>query len=139
MTRSTTFAIAFATLSLFPVHAAAGQDAPPSSRWFELGRAHLAKRGDGYVFVQTVTSTTKRERFWALVEVNNEDGSRKCEWLKTIEPEQKYRFECPLEGAALGQKYPARVRVYNDIKLSDREVFFEPVLLDISKGQDHYE
>jgi hypothetical protein len=127
MTKWSTAAIAFAALSLLPAHTAAGQE-PPSSRWFELGKAHLAKRGDGYVFVQTVTSTTRKERFWALVEVNNEDGSRKCEWLKTIEPEQKYRFECSLEGAAPGQKYPARVRVYGDIKLSDREIFFEPVL-----------
>ena len=80
-----------------------------------------------YVLVHTITHTASRDRFWALVEVNNVDGSRLCEWLKILEPKQSYRFECPVEATA-GQKYPSRVRVYSDARLTNRELFYEPVL-----------
>ncbi len=61
------------------------------------------------------------------MEVNSPDGSRGCEWLKTLEPKQAYRFECTLQDAA-GQKYASRVRLYRDAKLEDREFLYEPVL-----------
>jgi hypothetical protein len=111
--------------------AARGADRSPRLtafvKWFELSKPHLAKRGDAYVVVYTISSTARRDRFWALVATNNPDGSRRCEWLKTLEPRQAYRFECPLEETA-GRKYPTRVRVYSDAKLEDREVLYEPVL-----------
>jgi hypothetical protein len=47
--------------------------------------------------------------------------------LKVLEPKQRYRFECPVAPTA-GQKYPSRLRVYSDAKLTDREVFYESVL-----------
>ena len=105
------------------------QDAPPSAKGLELGKVHLAKRGNGYVVVHTISNTATKDRFWALLEVSNADGSRKCEWLKVLDPQQAYRFECPIDSTA-GQKVPSRVRVFSDarLQLSDREVFYEPVL-----------
>ncbi len=114
-------------VSLFAVESASAQDTPPKSKYYELEKVHLAKRDNAYLLVHTITSTASKDRFWALVEVNNVDGSRKCEWLKVLEPKQRYRFECPVEGAA-GQKYPSRVRIYSDARLTDRELFYEPVL-----------
>ena len=107
---------------------ASAQETPPKSRSYELEKVHLAKRDNAYVLVHTITSTTSKDRFWALFEVNNVDGSRKCEWLKVVEPKQRYRFECPVEPTA-GQKYPSRVRVFSDarLRLTDREVFYEPI------------
>jgi hypothetical protein len=119
--------ITLVALSLAGTHAAVAQENPPSSRWVEIGKPHLAKRADTYVLVHAITSTASRDRFWALVEVNAPDGSRMCEWLKTLEPRQAYRFECPLQEAA-AQKYASRVRVYSDAKLEDRELLYEPVL-----------
>jgi hypothetical protein len=103
------------------------QDKPPSSDSFEVGRPHFAKRGDAYVLVHSITSSSRKDRFWALVEVNNPDGSRKCEWLKTIEPKASYRFECPVENVA-GQTYASRLRLYTDAELERREVHYTPEL-----------
>jgi len=114
-------------VSLFAIESVVAQEAPPTSRFYELNKVHLAKRDNTYVLVHTITSTASKDRFWALVEVNNLDGSRRCEWLKVLEPKQRYRFECPVEATA-GQKYPSRVRVYSDAKLTDRGLFYEPVL-----------
>jgi len=114
-------------VSLFAIESVVAQEAPPTSRFYELNKVHLAKRDNTYVLVHTITSTASKDRFWALVEVNNLDGSRRCEWLKVLEPKQRYRFECPVEPTA-GQKYPSRVRVYSDAKLTDRDLFYEPVL-----------
>jgi len=105
----------------------ARQERPPSSRWVEVSRPFLAKRGNTYLLIHTITSTTSKDASWALVEVNSPDGSRKCEWLKRLEPKQGYRFECPLQDAA-GQKFASRVRVYSNAKLTDREILYEPVL-----------
>jgi hypothetical protein len=126
MSSSRTIALALLALSLAAVPTAAAQPTPPTSRFFELTKPFLAKRGDAVLLVYEITSTS-RDRFWALVEVTDPDGTRKCEWLKTLEPRQEYRFECPLPDAA-GQKYPTRVRVYSDAKLEDREILYEPVL-----------
>jgi hypothetical protein len=117
--------VALVAFSMTAAHPAVAQENPPSSRRVELGKPHLAKRGDKAVLVHTVTSTASKDRSWALVEVNGPDGSRKCEWLKTLEPKQAYRFECPVDA---DQKYASRVRVYSDAKLEDRELFYEPVL-----------
>jgi len=114
-------------VSLVAIASAAAQEAPPKSNYYELDKVHLAKRNNTYVLVHTITSTTSKDRFWALVEVNNTDGSRKCEWLKVLEPKQRYHFECPVDATA-GQKYPSRVRVYSNAKLTNRELFYEPVL-----------
>jgi hypothetical protein len=119
--------IVFVVVSLFAIESAVAQETPPSSRFYELGKVHLAKRNNTYVLVHTIISTASKDRFWALVEVNNMDGSRKCEWLKLLEPKQHYRFECPVEVTA-GQKYPSRVRIYSDARLTNRELFYEPVL-----------
>lgn len=117
--------IALGIVSLALAAAAGAQNAPPESRWVELSRPHLAKRGNAVVLVQTITSTSSKDRFWALVEVNAADESRSCDWLKTLEPRQSYRFECPLDNPG-GQKYLARVRVFGKATLEDREVFYEP-------------
>lgn len=114
-------------LSLFAAQTSSAQDTPPSSRWFEISKPHVAKRTDQYVLAYNITSTARKDRFWALVEINNPDGSRRCEWLKTLEPKQAYRFECPLEDTT-AQKYATSVRVYSDAKLEDREVFYRPEL-----------
>jgi hypothetical protein len=116
----------FGVVSVFGLERAVAQEAPPKSRYYELDKVHLAKRNDGYLLVHMITSTVSKDRFWALVEVNNMDGSRKCEWLKVLEPKQRYRFECPVEATA-GQKYPSRVRIYSDARLTNRELFYEPV------------
>lgn len=127
MPKSSAVAVSFAALALLAVPTASAQDTPPESRWFTIGKPHIAKRGDAHVLAYNITSTARNERSWALVEVNNPDGSRRCEWLKTLEPKQAYRFECPLEEAT-GQKYATRVRVYRDAKLENREVLYEPVI-----------
>ena len=118
----------FVAASLFSIQSASAQETPPKSRSYELEKVHLAKRDNTYVLVHTIASTASKDRFWALVEVNNPDGSRKCEWLKVLEPKQRYRFECPVDATA--QKYPSRVRIYSDarLRLTDRELFYEPVL-----------
>ena len=120
-------AVVLALVSLFTIDSAAAQEMPPKSKYYELDKVHLDKRDNSYILVHTIASTASKDRFWALVEVNNVDGSRRCEWLKVLEPKQRYRFECPVE-ATTGQKYPSRVRVYSDAKLTDRELFYEPVL-----------
>ena len=122
-----TRAIVLVVVSVFTAERAVAQETPPQSKYYELDKVHLAKRDNSYVLVHTIASTASKDRFWALVEVNNADGSRKCEWLKVLEPKQRYQFECPVE-AKVGQKYPSRVRVYSDAKLTDRELFYEPVL-----------
>ena len=127
MPNSSAVAVVFVALALLAGQTASAQDTPPESKWFELGKPQIAKRGDTYVLVYAIISTARNDRFWALVEMNNPDGSRRCEWLKTLEPRQAYRFECPLEGSA-GEKYALRVRVYRDAKLEDREVLYEPTL-----------
>jgi hypothetical protein len=121
--------IVFVAGSLLAIESASAQEAPPTSRHYELGKVHLAKRDNAYVLVHTISSTAPKDRFWALIEVNNADGSRKCEWLKVLEPKRRYRFECPVEATA-GQKYPSRVRIYSDprLRLTDRELFYEPIL-----------
>ena len=130
MTKWRIVGIAFVAFSLIHPAAVGARQAPPSSRWLEIGKPHLAKRGAGYVLVHTITSTAPKDPFWAIVEMNAADGSRLCEWIKKLEPKQAYRFECPLEGAAAEQKYPFRLRVFSTDKLSlsDREVLYEPVL-----------
>jgi hypothetical protein len=119
--------VAVVVLSPAGAHLAAAQANPPTSRFVEVWKPHIAKRGDAHVLVHGINSTAPRDRFWALVEVNNPDGSRKCEWLKMVEPRQRYRFECPLQNPG-GEKYESRVRVYSDAKLEDREMLYEPVL-----------
>jgi hypothetical protein len=118
--------LVFVVAGLFAIERAAAQETPPTSRSYELDKVHLTKRGNTYLLVHAIASTASRERSWALVEVNNSDGSRKCEWLKVLEPKQHYRFECPVDAA--GQKYPSRVRIYSDARLTRRELFYEPVM-----------
>jgi len=127
MVQSLIRAIVLVVFSLFAIGSAVAQEAPPKSKYYELDKVHLAKRDNTYVISHTIASTASKDRFWALVEVNNADGSRRCEWLKVLEPKQRYRFECAVETTA-GQKYPSRVRVYSDAKLTNRELFYEPVL-----------
>ena len=114
-------------LSLTAAPTAGAQDRPPSSRWFEISKPYLAKKGNTYQLIHAITSTSSKDSWWALVEVNSPDGSRKCEWLKKLEPKQAYRFECPLQDAA-GQKFASRVRIYSNAKLTDREILYEPVV-----------
>lgn len=101
---------------------------PPTSRWVEIGKPHLAKRGTGIVLVQTIRSIAAKDTFWALVEMNGSDDTAPCDWLKTLEPKQSYRFECPLKNPS-GQTYSARVRVFGDAELDDRELLYEPELV----------
>ncbi len=127
MPNSSIAAIALVMLSSVFASSASAQTNPPTSRWVELGRPHLAKRGDAIVLVQTITSTASKDRFWAVVDVNGPDEPSRCDWLKTLEAKQAYRFECPLKDPS-GQKYNMRVRVYRDAKLEDRELLYEPAL-----------
>src|SRR5262245_34946488 len=107
MFRTSARAIAFVFAGLLAVGSAVAQETPPKSDHYELDKVRLAKRENTYLLIQTITSTMPRDRFWALVEVNNSDGSRRCEWLKVLEPKQHYRFECPVD-ATPGLKYPSR-------------------------------
>ena len=116
MSHSNTVAITLVALSLIAAPTASAQEKPPSSRWVEVSKPSLAKKGNTYFLVHAITSTVSKDLSWALVEVNSPDGSRKCEWLKRLEPKQAYRFECPLQEAA-GQKFASRVRVYSNAKL----------------------
>ena len=86
----------------------------------------LETRDGGQVFVFSTEPDSKRPK-WVEVEVNNADGSRRCEWLKMLEPKQAYRFECPVT-LAVGDKVPTRVRQYDDAKLEDRDFFWDPVV-----------
>ena len=133
MSNRSTAAIALGLLSFVFASDAGAQNNPPTSRWVELGRPHLAKRGTATVLVQTITSTASKDRLWALVEVNGPDEWIGCDWLKILEAKQTYRFECPLKNPS-GQKYTARVRVYRDAKLEDRELLYEPAL-DVTPQQ----
>jgi hypothetical protein len=133
LTNSSIAAIALVMLSSVFASTAGAQDNPPTSRWVELGRPHLTKRGDAIVLVQTMTSTASKDRFWALEDMNGPDESSRCDWLKTLEAKQAYRFECPLKDPS-GQKYTLRVRVYRDAKLEDRELLYEPAL-DVTPQQ----
>lgn len=104
MIKQSIVGIAFIAFSWLHADTVAARQAPPSSRWVEIGKPHLAKRGGAYVVVHTIRSTSTKDPFWAVVEVNAADGSRMCEWLKKLEPKQAYRFECPLEAAAAGHQ-----------------------------------
>ena len=73
MPNSSIAAIALVMLSSVFASSASAQTNPPTSRWVELGRPHLAKRGDAIVLVQTFTSTASKDRFWAVVDVNGPD------------------------------------------------------------------
>jgi hypothetical protein len=94
--------------------------------WAQTPDGRLETRDGGQVFVYTMTGDSRQAK-WAVVEVNNADGSRKCEWLKKLDAKRTYRFECPLTVAA-GDKVPLRVRIFKDAKLSDRELFVDPVV-----------
>lgn len=119
--------IFIAVVALLVAGPVAAQDKPPTSRLVELGMPHVAKRGDGYVLVQNVTTTSSstKDKFWALVEINGPAQASSCDWLKAMDNSQSVRFECPLENA-VGQTFTGRVRVYTDAKLEDRYVFYEP-------------
>jgi hypothetical protein len=99
---------------------------PPSSKWVDFGAGELVKTADGYALVYGI-STSTRESLYALVEVSNPDGTRRCEFLKKLEPKASYRFECPLADAAAGQSYASRLTAYFDDRLEDRELRYEPV------------
>lgn len=86
----------------------------------------VVARDGANVFVYAMTGDSRQPK-WVTVEVNNADGSRRCEWLKKLDPKQPYRFECPVTVAA-GDKIPTRVRIYKDAKLEDREFFNDPVV-----------
>lgn len=86
----------------------------------------VVERDGKHVFIYEVEGHS-RDPKWAEVEVNNADGSRKCEWLKKLEPKVIYRFECPVT-VAVGDKIPLRWRLYKNAKLDDREFFDDPVI-----------
>jgi hypothetical protein len=102
--------------------------------WLPLDGAVQAQTPDGrvverdgtHVFIYEVEGHSRVPK-WAEVEVNNADGSRRCEWLKKLEPKVVYRFECPVT-VAVGDKIPLRWRLYKDATLEDREFFHDPVI-----------
>lgn len=94
--------------------------------WGQTPDGRVVARDGAHVFVYAMTGDSRQPK-WVVVEVNNADGSRRCEWLKKLEPKQPYRFECPVTVAA-GDKIPTRVRIYKDAKLEDREFFHDPVV-----------
>jgi hypothetical protein len=111
---------------VFPPLARA-QDNPPESRWVEISKPYLAKRGSDIVLAHTINSTSSRDRRWAIVDMSGTDDTAPCSWLKIVEPKQSYRFECPLQNPA-GQKYSTRVRIFGDAQLNDREIHYVPEL-----------
>ena len=119
--------IAVAALSFVCPSIAGAQNKPPESRWVELGNPYLAKRGNAVFLRYNIKSTSPKDRWWALVEMNGSDETRQCDWLKILEPNQSYSFECPLKNPG-GQKYDARVRIFRDSKLENREILYEPTL-----------
>ena len=133
MLNRVTATIALVVLSLAFAPKARAQTAPPTSRWVEIGKPHLGKRGNSIVLVQTIRSTASKEKLWAIVDVNGPDQTPACDWLKPLEPNEPYRFECPLKNPG-GQQYALRVRVFKDARLTDRELLYEPVL-DITPQQ----
>lgn len=116
--------IPLVVLSLGLASPGAAQQKPPESRLVELSIPHLAKRGNATFLRYHITSTSK-DRLWAVVDMNGSEETRPCDWLKTLEPDQSYSFECPLKNPA-GQKYDMRVRIFSDAKLEDRELMYEP-------------
>lgn len=126
MSNSSIAAISLIVFSLgFASDAGARQNKPPESRWVELGIPYLAKRGNAIFLSYTIKSTSPKDRWWAVVDVNGSEETRRCDWLKTLEPNQSYSFECPLKNPG-GQKYEMRVRIFRDAKLDDRELIYEP-------------
>ena len=107
--------------------AGAQQNQPPESRWVELGNPYLAKRGNAIVLRYNIKSTSSKDKWWAVVDMNGSEETRRCDWLKTLEPNQSYSFECPLKNPS-GQKYEMRVRIFRDVNLNDRELMYEPTL-----------
>jgi hypothetical protein len=100
---------------------------PPDSRWVEISKPYLAKRGGGIVLAHNISSTSSRDRRWAIVDMSGTDDAAPCSWLKIIEPKQSYRFECPLKHPA-GQQYSTRVRIFEDAQLNNREIHYVPEL-----------
>jgi hypothetical protein len=109
---------------LFVSGALVAVSSPASADSFTMGKPYLAKRADGYAFVLGASSSSAKERVWLALEVNNPDGTPRCDFLKTIEKEQSYRFECPVESVA-GKAYSARIRVFTDADLTRRDVHVE--------------
>lgn len=107
--------------------AIAGAQNPPDSRWFEVSKPYLARRGSAVMLTHTITSTDSRDKWWAIVDMNGTDDTAPCTWLKIVEPKQSYRFECPLQKPA-GQKYLTRVRLFRDAQLDRREIHYVPEL-----------
>lgn len=92
----------------------------------QIPDGRLVERDGGHVFIYEIEGHSSDPK-WAEVEVNNADGSRKCEWLKKLDPKVIYRLECPLT-VAVGDKIPLRFRIYKNAKLDDRQHFSDPVV-----------
>lgn len=118
--------VALLLLSIMIPAIAAAQNAPPDSRWAEISKPFLSKRGSTVALTHTINGTA-REKVWAIVDMDGTTDTEPCTWLKIIEPKQSYRFECPLKNAA-GQKYSTRVRIFRDAQLDDREIHYVPEL-----------
>lgn len=99
---------------------------PPSTSFVTLGKPYLAKVGDGHALVHGVSTKQSRDPAWVLVEVEAQDGTLRCEFLKRLGPRQTLRFVCPLDGAAAGQRYASRVRLFSDGRLENRDLLYEP-------------
>lgn len=127
MSRRTVAAVAAVMLSIVFPPLARAQNNPPESRWVTISKPYLAKRGSGLVLAHNITSTSSRDRAWAIVDMDGTDDTAPCTWLKIVEPKQSYRFECPVKNPA-GQKYSTRVRIFKDAQLDDREIHWTPEL-----------
>ena len=126
MSNRTVAAVAVVMLSIVLPPLAGAQNTPPDSRWAQISKPILAKRGNVILLTHTISGTS-RENVWAIVDMNGTDDTAPCTWLKVIEPKQSYRFECPLKNPA-GQKYSTRVRIFRDALLDDREIHYVPEL-----------
>lgn len=123
LNRSVAAAALFAASLIVP-SAAAAQAGMPDHRHVAFGKPHLAKRGNTVVLVQTITSTSDREKRWVMIDMTGSDETAPCDWLKVVEGKQSYRFECPLKNPA--GTYTTRVRVFKDAQLDDREIHWFP-------------
>lgn len=118
---------------LFVCGALVAVSSPAMADSFTMGKPYLAKGANGYAFVLGASSSSAKDRVWLALEVNNADGTPRCDFVKTIENQQSYRFECPVEGVA-GTTYHSRVRVFSDADLTRRDVHVENDLTVSANG-----
>ena len=107
-------------------HVVTGAQRPPSSKWVEFKPGGLMGVAEGYALVYGIANTSKQP-LWAMVEFDTEAGERQCEFIKKIEPGVSFLFQCPYMAVVPGQRYPLKLRVYTEDRLTGQVASFEPM------------